>query len=123
MPRHPWLSTPSVFSRFGVAITEWIRLAQRLLRLAGLEATAANALVFIDLALRLFGAGAHRMVALAARNPLPAVAAASGLLWWCYHRGYLTRDSWRVRLAGVGGDGGPDAGNGRRRHGRAPDAQ
>ncbi|MEU6611731.1 hypothetical protein ABZ922_43165 [Streptomyces shenzhenensis] len=82
----------SVFSRFGFVV-EWIPVAQSLLRLAGLEATAANALVLIELALRLFGSGAHRLVALAARNPPPATAAVGGLLWWCYRRGYLTRDN------------------------------
>ncbi|WP_326623937.1 MULTISPECIES: PIN domain-containing protein [unclassified Streptomyces] len=92
----------SVFSRFGFAVIEWIPVAQSLLRLAGLEATAANALVFIDLALRLFGAGAHRLVVLAARNPLPTTAAVAGLLWWCYRRGYLARDNWRRRLSRVG---------------------
>ncbi|WP_326816206.1 hypothetical protein OIE61_44245 [Streptomyces sp. NBC_01762] len=92
----------SVFSRFGFAVIEWIPVAQSLLRLAGPEATAANALVFIDLALRLFGAGAHRQVVLAARNPLPTTAAVAGLLWWCYRRGYLARDNWRRRLSRVG---------------------
>ncbi|MFE5029508.1 hypothetical protein ACFRAO_41035 [Streptomyces sp. NPDC056656] len=70
---------------------EWIPVAQSLLRLAGLEAAAANALVLIELALRLFGAGAHRLAVLAVRNPLAATAAVGGLLWRCYHRGYLAR--------------------------------
>jgi hypothetical protein len=67
-----------------------------------LEAAAANALVLIELALRLFGAGAHRLVVLAVRNPLAATAAVGGLLWWCYHRGYLARNNWRRRLSRVG---------------------
>jgi hypothetical protein len=92
----------SVFSHFGFAVIDWIPVAQSLLRLAGLEATAANALVLIELALRLFGVGVHRLVVLAARNPLPATAAVGGLLWWCYRRGYLTRDNWRRRLSRVG---------------------
>ncbi|WP_326793864.1 hypothetical protein OHA79_51570 (plasmid) [Streptomyces sp. NBC_00841] len=92
----------SVFSRFGFAVIEWIPVAQNLLRLAGLEATAANALVLIELALRLFGAGAHRLMILAARNPLAATAAVGGLLWWCYRCGYLARDNWRRRLSRAG---------------------
>ncbi|GAA3381050.1 hypothetical protein GCM10020367_70780 [Streptomyces sannanensis] len=92
----------SVFSRFGFAVIEWIPVAQSLLRLAGLEATAANALVLIELALRLFGVGAHRLVVAASRNPLPTAAAVGGLLWWCYRRGYLARDNWRRRLSRVG---------------------
>ncbi|MDQ0994782.1 hypothetical protein QFZ74_006099 [Streptomyces sp. V3I7] len=96
------VTNDSVFSRFGFAVIEWIPIAQRVLRVAGLEATAANALVLIELALRLFGAGAHRVVALAARNPLPAALAGGGLLWWCYRRGYLARGDWRRRLARAG---------------------
>lgn len=91
-----------VFFRFGFAVIEWIPVAQSLLRLANLEATAANALVFIDLALRLFGAGAHRLVVLAGRNPLLATVAVVALLGWCYRNGYLARDNWRQRLARVG---------------------
>lgn len=79
-----------------------IPVAQSLLRLANLEATAADALVLIELALRLCGAGAHRLVVLARRNPLLATAAVTGLLWWCYRNGYLTRDNWRQRLTRLG---------------------
>ncbi|MFJ1975263.1 PIN domain-containing protein [Streptomyces sp. NPDC087903] len=96
------VSKDSVFFRFGLGVVEWIPLAQNLLRLAGLEATASNAVVFIELALRLFGAGAHRMGVLAARNPVLAAAAASGLLWWCHRNGYLSRDDWRQRLTRAG---------------------
>lgn len=96
------ITEDSVFSHFGFAVIEWIPVAQRLLRLAGLEASAANALVFIDMALRLFGAGAHRLVVLAARNPLPTAAAAGGLLWWCYHRGYLAATAGGSALWGLG---------------------
>ncbi|TQK49838.1 hypothetical protein FBY35_0112 [Streptomyces sp. SLBN-118] len=92
----------SVFSRFGFAVVDWIPVAQNLLRLAGLEATAANALVLIDLALRLFGAGAQRLVGLAVRNPLPAAATAAGLLLWGYRRGYLSRSDWRQRISRLG---------------------
>ncbi|MGW3698626.1 hypothetical protein ACWD7C_28170 [Streptomyces sp. NPDC005134] len=97
------VSQDSVFERFGFAVIEWIPVAQRVLRLAGLEATAANGLVLIELVLRLFGAGAHRLVVLAARNPLAATAAVGRLLWWCYHCGYLTRDNWRRSLSRMGG--------------------
>ncbi|MGC5346944.1 hypothetical protein [Streptomyces sp. DT171] len=96
------VSQDSVFERFGFAVIEWIPVAQSVLRLAGLEATAANALVLIELALRLLGAGAHRLAGLAARNPLAVSAAVGGLLWWCYHRGYLTRDNWRRTLSRMG---------------------
>jgi hypothetical protein len=92
----------SVFSRTGVAVIEWIPVVQNLLRLANLEATAANALVFIELAVQLFGAGAHRMVVLAGRNPLLATAIVSGLLAWNYRNGCLTRDNWRRSLSRVG---------------------
>lgn len=92
----------SVFSRFGFAVIEWIPVAQSLLRLADLEATAADALVLIELVLRLCGAGANRLVVLAGSNPLLATAAVTGLLWWCYRNGYLTRDNWRQRLARLG---------------------
>ncbi|WP_329453802.1 hypothetical protein [Streptomyces sp. NBC_01497] len=96
------VSQYSVFARFGFAVIEWIPVAQSVLRLAGLEATAANGLVLIELVLRLFGEGTHRLVALVARNPLAATAAVGGLLWWCYHRGYLTRDNWRRGLSRMG---------------------
>ncbi|GAA2262277.1 hypothetical protein GCM10010232_62250 [Streptomyces amakusaensis] len=96
------ITQDSVFARFGFAVIDWIPVAQRLLRLAGLEATATNVLAVIDLALRLSGAGAQRMAHLAARHPLTATAAVTGLLWWCYHRGYLTRDNWRQRLFQIG---------------------
>ncbi|MCE0445400.1 PIN domain-containing protein [Streptomyces tricolor] len=88
----------TVFSRFGLALIDWIPVVQGLLRLAGLEATAANALLFSDLACQLLGAGAHRLFALAARNPLPTTAALGGLLWCSYRRGYLDRDTWRRHL-------------------------
>ncbi|MFJ2736080.1 hypothetical protein [Streptomyces sp. NPDC087317] len=97
------VSTDSVFSRFGFAVMDWIPVAESVLRLAGLEATAANALVLIDIAFQLFGVGVHRLMVLAARNPLVATAAVGGLLWWCHRHGYLTRDNWRRRLSQVGG--------------------
>lgn len=92
----------SVFSRFGFAVIEWIPVVQSVMRMAGLEATAANALVAIDWALQLSGAGIHRLVVLARRNPLAATVAVGGLLLWCYQNGYLTRDNWRRRLSRVG---------------------
>jgi hypothetical protein len=83
--------------------TDWIPVAESVLRLAGLEATAANALVLIDTAFQLFGAGVHRLVVLAANNPPAATAAVGGLLWWWHRHGYLTRDNWRRRLSQAGG--------------------
>ncbi|MFF3891240.1 hypothetical protein [Streptomyces sp. NPDC001914] len=97
------VSKDSVFSRFGYAVIDWIPVAESVLRLAGLEATAANALVLIDIVFQLFGAGVNRLAVLAAHNPLAATAAVSGLLWWCHRHGYLTRDSWRRRLSQAGG--------------------
>ncbi|QMV12083.1 hypothetical protein GJU35_44220 [Streptomyces lincolnensis] len=96
-------SKDSVFSRFGFAVIDWIPVAESVLRLAGLEATAASALVLIDIAFQLFGAGVHRLVVLAANNPLAATAAVGGLLWWCHSHGYLPRDNWRRRLSQAGG--------------------
>ncbi|MFI8076127.1 hypothetical protein ACIF85_46540 [Streptomyces sp. NPDC086033] len=75
------VSRDSVFSRFGFAVIDWIPVAESVLRL---EATAANALVLIDIAFQLFGAGVHRLVVLAAKNPLAATAAVGGLPWWCH---------------------------------------
>ncbi|TGZ12333.1 hypothetical protein DV517_74280 [Streptomyces sp. S816] len=92
----------SVFSRFGVAVIDWIPLVQNVLRIAGLEATAANALLVMDWALRLLGAGAHRLAILARSNPLAAMTTVGTLLWWCYRKGYLTRDNWRRRLSQAG---------------------
>ncbi|WP_432197643.1 hypothetical protein [Streptomyces sp. bgisy027] len=92
----------SVFSRFEFAVIEWIPVVQSLLRMANIEANEADALVVIDVALQLFGACVHRLLVLARRHPLPAAAAAAGLLAWCYRSGYLTRDNWRQRLARVG---------------------
>lgn len=91
-----------VFSRFGVAVIDWIPVVQNVMRIAGLEATAANALTVMDLALRLLGTGAHRLAVLARSNPLAAAATVSALLWWCYRKGYLTRDNWRHRLSQAG---------------------
>ncbi|MEE1728696.1 MULTISPECIES: PIN domain-containing protein [Streptomyces] len=92
----------SVFSRFGVAVIDWIPVVQNVLRIAGLEATAANALTIIDWALRLLGTGVHRLAILARSNPLAAAASVSALLWWCHQKGYLTRDNWRHRLSQAG---------------------
>ncbi|MFF9063107.1 hypothetical protein ACF09K_31080 [Streptomyces sp. NPDC014882] len=92
----------NVFHHFGFAVIDWIPVVQSMMRVAGLEATAANALTVIDWALRLSGAGAHRLVVLAGRHPLLATAAVAGLLGWCYRNGYLTRDNWRQRLARAG---------------------
>ncbi|MFE9046544.1 hypothetical protein ACFYOG_37425 [Streptomyces sp. NPDC007818] len=89
----------SVLSRFGVAVIEWIPVVQDVMRIVGLEATAANALTVMDWALRLLGTGAHRLAVLARSNPLAAAAAVSALLWWCHRKGYLTRDNWRRRLS------------------------
>ncbi|MFE2537968.1 hypothetical protein [Streptomyces sp. NPDC059371] len=97
------VSKDSVFSRLGYAVIDWIPVAESVLRLAGLEATAAKALVLIDIAFPLFGAGFHRLAVLAANDPLAATAAVSGLLRWCHRHGYLTRDNWRRRLPQVGG--------------------
>ncbi|MEH0524797.1 PIN domain-containing protein [Streptomyces stelliscabiei] len=92
----------SVFSRFGFAVIEWIPVVQSVMRMAGLEATAANALVVLDWALRLFGGGVHRLAVLARRNPLAATVVVGGLLWWCYTSGWLARDNWRRRLSRLG---------------------
>ncbi|MEU5062241.1 MULTISPECIES: hypothetical protein [unclassified Streptomyces] len=92
----------SVFHHFGFAVIDWIPVVQSVMRVAGLEATAANALVVVDWALRLSGAGVHRLIVLAGRNPLLATAAVTGLLWWCYRNGYLTRENWQRRLAWAG---------------------
>lgn len=92
----------SVFHHFGFAVIDWVPVVQSVMRVAGLEATAANALVVMDWALRLSGAGVHRLIVLAGRNPLLATAAVTGLLWWCYRNGLLTRESWRRRLARAG---------------------
>lgn len=92
----------SVFSRFGFAVIDWIPVAQDLLRLAGLEASAANALVLIDLVVRMLGSGVQRLAGLAVRNPLPAAAFAAGLLLWGYRHGHLSRGEWRQRLSRVG---------------------
>ncbi|MFD5110281.1 PIN domain-containing protein [Streptomyces cinereoruber] len=92
----------SVFSRFGVAVIDWIPVVQNVMRIAGLEATAANALTVMDWALRLLGTGAHRLAVLARSNPLAAAATVSALLWWCHRKGYLTRDNWRHRLSQAG---------------------
>ncbi|MBL3671436.1 hypothetical protein JL475_37210 [Streptomyces sp. M2CJ-2] len=91
-----------VFSRFGVAVIDWIPVVQNVLRIAGLEATAANALLVMDWALRLLGAGARRLAVLARSNPLAAMTAVGALLWWCYQKGYLTRDNWRRCLSQAG---------------------
>jgi len=73
------VSQDSVFFRFGFGVIEWVPVAQGVLRMAGLEATAADALVL-----------------------MPATVIVAGLLWWCHRNGYLTRDNWRQRLARVG---------------------
>ncbi|MFJ5787960.1 hypothetical protein [Streptomyces hydrogenans] len=72
------------------------------MRVAGLEATAANALTVMDWALRLLGTGARRLAVLARSNPLSAAATVSALLWWCHRKGYLTRDNWRRRFSQAG---------------------
>jgi hypothetical protein len=92
----------SVFSRFGFAVIEWIPVVQSVMRMAGLEATAANALVVLGWALRLSGAGVHHLVVLERRDPLAATVTVGGLLLWCYRNGYLARDNWRRRLSRVG---------------------
>ncbi|MFD0191894.1 PIN domain-containing protein, partial [Streptomyces bacillaris] len=74
----------SVFSRFGFAVIEWVPVVRSVMRMAGLEATAANALVVIDWALQLSGAGIHRLLLLMRRNPLAATVAVGGLMLWCY---------------------------------------
>lgn len=91
----------SVFARFGFAVIEWIPVVQSVMRMAGLEATAANALVVLDWALRLSGAGVHRLAVLARRSPLAATVAVGGLLLWCYRNGYLARDNWPRSLSWV----------------------
>ncbi|MGW1534440.1 PIN domain-containing protein [Streptomyces aureus] len=96
------ISQDSVFYRFGLGVVEWIPLAQNLLRMAGLEATATNAVVFIELALRLLGSGARQLAVLAARNAVVAGAAAGGVLWWCHRNGYLSGGDWRQRLTRAG---------------------
>jgi hypothetical protein len=92
------VSQDKVFDRFGFAVDEWILVAQGILRMAGLEATAADAMVLINLVLELSGMGVHRLGVMAARNPLVATVAVGGLLWWCHRHSHLTRASWRRRL-------------------------
>ncbi|MFJ9692661.1 hypothetical protein [Kitasatospora sp. NPDC101183] len=92
----------SVFSRFGLAVIDSIPVAEKLLRLAGLEATTADALVLVDLALRLFGAGLREPAAVAARHPVLFTAAVIAVLWFCHSCGYLRGPDWRQRLARLG---------------------
>ncbi|WP_102133493.1 hypothetical protein [Streptomyces hokutonensis] len=95
------VSQDSVFFRFGFGVIEWVPVAQGVLRMAGLEATAADALVLINLVFELFGAGLRNLVVLAANHPLLATVITAGLLWWCHRNGYLARDNWQQRLARV----------------------
>ncbi|MFD7860300.1 hypothetical protein ACFV6B_39395 [Streptomyces microflavus] len=79
-----------------------IPVVQNVLRKAGLEATAVNALTVMDWALRLLGTGFYRLAILARSNPLAAAVSVSALLWWCHQKGYLTRDNWRYSLTQAG---------------------
>ena len=91
------ITQDGVFSRFGLAVIDWIPVAQGLLRMAGLEATAADGLVLIDLALRLFGLGIKALADVAARHPLLSTAVLGSVLLICWQRGYLRGADWRRR--------------------------
>ncbi|MFD0279286.1 hypothetical protein ACFVHB_36065 [Kitasatospora sp. NPDC127111] len=88
-----------MFSRFGLAVIDSIPVAESLPRMAGMEATTADAPVLIDIALRLFGAGLQELAAVAASHPVLSAAAVSAVLWFCHKRGYLRGPDWRQRPA------------------------
>ncbi|MFD3334623.1 PIN domain-containing protein [Streptomyces sp. NPDC058700] len=111
-----------VFSRFGVAVIDWIPVVQNVMRIAGLEATAANALTVMDWALRLFGTGVHRLAVLARSNPLVAAATVSAAVVVPPKGLPHARQLAPSPLPGRQGDNAP-AGTGERRDDRAPNAQ
>jgi len=88
------ITQDSVFSRFGLAVIDWIPAAQGLLRMAGLEAGAADALLLIDLAMNLLGAGIRVMADLVARHPMLSAAVLGSALWFCQRQGYLRGPDW-----------------------------
>jgi hypothetical protein len=88
-----------VFSTFGLAVIEWIPVAQDLLRMAGMEANAADALVAIDFGLHLFGLGIQSLATAAARHPVLSAMVVGAVLWFCRSRGYLRGEDWRRRAA------------------------
>lgn len=113
----------SVFYRTGVAVIEWIPVHQNLLRLANLEVTAANAMVFIEGAVRAVRRrrsphGRPRRTQPAARHGPRGRAAGV----WLPKRLPDPRQLETEPIAAGGGDGAA-AGNDQRRDDRAPDAQ
>jgi hypothetical protein len=91
------VAADKVFSTFGLAVLDWIPMAQDLLRMAGLEANAADALVAIDFGLKLFGLGVKALATLAGRYPVPSAVITGAVLWFCRSRGYLRGEDWRRR--------------------------
>lgn len=87
----------NVFARFGFAVIDWIPVTQDLLRMAGMEATAADALVAIDIGLNILGAGVSALASLASRHPVLSTVVVTGVLWFCHKRGYLRGADWRDR--------------------------
>jgi hypothetical protein len=92
------ITQDSVFSRFGLAVINWIPAAQGLLRMAGLEASAADALVLIDIAMNLLGTGIKALTDLVAQHPLLSTAVLGSALWFCQQKGYLRGPEWRRRV-------------------------
>ncbi len=77
------ISADSVFTRFGVAstvATTWLPAAYTLLRMAGFEASLADAAVMLELGTRLLVTAAGAAVRAARNYPLPAlgIVAAAG---------------------------------------------
>jgi hypothetical protein len=95
------ISADSVFTRFGMAstvATTWLPAAYTLLRMAGFEASLADAAVMLELGTRLLVTAAGAAVRAARNYPLPAlgIVAAAGFAAW--RAGYLSRE--RLTSAG-----------------------
>jgi hypothetical protein len=93
------LSADSVFCRFGFSNAEpWIRTAQTILRVAGFEATVADAAFAVDLFGSLAFAGLGRTVQVARRHPIVTTLLLATIAFIAIRRGWVTRD----RLRGMG---------------------
>jgi hypothetical protein len=104
------LSADSVFERLGISGTTalaYVQTAWTLVRMAGFEASLADAVALVDLAVRAVGFLGLQAARGLRQHPIVGVGIVGAMLWLAYRFGYLKRDRIREGLRQLGKAAGP----------------
>jgi hypothetical protein len=104
------LSQDTVFERLGissVAAVAYVETARKLMHMAGIEATLADTVALVDLAIRAIGFLGAQTIQGLRQHPYIGIAIGGAVLCLVYRLGYLRRDRLREGLRQLGEWSGP----------------